>query len=108
MKKINFVKIDTEGYDLIVLKGMTKIMQLHSELKIMVEYNTGLLQKAGVHPKDLLKFLHQQNFKIYDMGGLFDRLELLEDENLEMFAKTPNSTNLLCMHNEIDIKNYQH
>ena len=50
----------------------------------------------------------KQNFKIYDMGGLFDRLELLEDENLEMFAKTPNATNLLCMHNETDIKNYQH
>jgi len=108
MKKINFIKIDTEGYDLIVLKGMTKIMQLHSELKIMVEYNTGLLQKAGVQPKDLLKFLHQQNFKIYDMGGLFDRFELLEDENLEIFAKTPNSSNLLCVRNEIDTKNYQH
>ena len=108
MKKINFAKIDTEGYDLTVLEGMTKIIQLNPDLKIMIEYHTRLLQEAGIRPKDLLKFLRQQNFKIYDMGGLFDRLELLEDENLEMFAKTPNATNLLCMHNETDIKNYQH
>lgn len=108
MKKIDFVKIDTEGHDLTVLEGMTKIIQLNPELKIMVEYHTELLQEAGTDPHDLLKFLHQQNFKIYDMGGLFDRLELLEDKNFEIFAKTSNASNLLCVHNEIDTKNYQH
>jgi FkbM family methyltransferase len=104
MKKIDFVKIDTEGYDLTVLEGMTKIIQLNPELKIMVEFHTRLLQEAGTDPHDLLKFLHQQNFKIYDMGGLFDRLELLEDKNFEIFAKTSNASNLLCVHNEIDTK----
>ena len=105
IKKINFIKIDTEGYDLMVLKGMTEIIESNPELKIMVEYHTELLQEAGIDPKDLIKFLQQQNFKIYDMGGLFDRFELVEDLYLEMFVGTSNSTNLLCTHTEINIKN---
>ena len=105
IKKINFIKIDTEGYDLMVLKGMTEIIKSNPELKMMVEYHTELLQEAGIDPKDLIKFLQQQNFKIYDMGGLFDRFELVEDLYLEMFVGTSNSTNLLCTHTEINIKN---
>jgi len=105
IKKINFIKIDTEGYDLMVLKGMTEIIESNPELKMMVEYHTELLQEAGIDPKDLIKFLQQQNFKIYDMGGLFDRFELIEDLYLEMFVGTSNSSNLLCTHTEINIKN---
>ena len=105
IKKINFIKIDTEGYDLMVLKGMTAIIESNPELKIMVEYHTELLQEAGIDPKDLIKFLQEQNFKIYDMGGLFDRFELIEDLYLEMFVGTSNSSNLLCTHTEINIKN---
>ena len=101
IKKIDFVKIDTEGYDWRVLEGMKNLIQLNPEMKIMVEFHSRLLNESGITPRKFLKIINNFNFKIYDMGGLFDRLELLEGDRLEVFGKTPNSSNLLCVHNEI-------
>ena len=50
------------------------------------------------------KIIEEFNFKIYDIGGLFDKFEFLDTEKLEIFAKTPNSSNLLCIQDRINFK----
>ncbi len=53
--------------------------------------------------ENFLKLWKIFNFKIYDMGDLLDIFELLEEEILEKFTKTTNSSNLLCAHDKIDL-----
>jgi len=102
--KIDFVKIDTERFDWTVLEGMKNMIKSNPEIKIMIEFHSRLLNESGITPREFLKIIEDFNFNIYDMGGLLDRFELLEDERLEKYAKTFNSSNLLCVHNKIDLK----
>ncbi len=62
-KKISFklVKIDTEGNELLVLKGMRKILENN------IRY---LLIETSSNFDDINKFLIDFNFKVYKKGGL--------------------------------------
>jgi len=106
LTKIDFVKIDIEGFDWTVLEGMKDIIKLNPEIKLMVEFHSRLLNESGITPRKFLKIIEDLNFKIYDLGGLSDKFEFLEGQRLETFAKTPNSTNLLCIRNKINFKMY--
>ena len=87
-----------------VLEGMRDIIKSNPEIKFMVEFHSRLLNESGIIPRKFLKIIEEFNFKIYDMGGLLDKFEFLEGEKLETFAKTPNSSNLLCIQNKINFK----
>jgi len=102
--KIDFVKIDAEGFDWAVLEGMKNIIKSNPKIKIMVEFHSELLKSSGINPREFLKIIEEFNFKIYDIGGLFDKFEFLDTEKLEIFAKTPNSSNLLCIQDRINFK----
>jgi FkbM family methyltransferase len=106
LTKINFVKIDTEGFDWTVLEGMKNIISSNPEIKLMVEFHSTLLNESGITPRKFLKIIEDFNFKIYDMGGLLDKFEFLDSQKLEIFAKTPNSSNLLCTRDKINFKIY--
>jgi FkbM family methyltransferase len=107
LTKIDFVKIDTEGFDWTVLEGMKDIIKSNPEIKLMVEFHSRLLKESGMIPRKFLKIIEDLNFKIYDLGGLSDKFEFLEGQRLETFAKNPvESTNLLCIHNKINFKMY--
>ena len=87
-----------------VLEGMRDIIKSNPESKFMVEFHSRLLNESGIIPRKFLKIIEEFNLKIYDMGGLLDKFEFLEGEKLETFAKTPNSSNLLCIQNKIKFK----
>ena len=72
----------------------------------MVEFHSTLLNESGITPRKFLKIIEDFNFKIYDMGGLLDKFEFLDSQKLEIFAKTPNSSNLLCTRDKINFKMY--
>lgn len=95
--EIDFVKIDTEGYDWSVFQGMKSLIEKNKNLKIMSEFHTRLLNESGKNPREFLKIIQDFGFIIYDMGGLMDRFDLLEGKTLEKYATTPNSSNLLCV-----------
>jgi len=59
IERIDFVKIDVEGAELLVLQGMQSILRQHRPPILLVEVFPDWMTDFGDHPGDLLKFLHQ-------------------------------------------------
>ncbi len=60
--RVNVVKIDAEGADLEVLKGMKRILSENPGIALIVEWAPALLQAAGKDPLELPRWLAQQRF----------------------------------------------
>lgn len=73
-KPIDFVKIDVEGGEIEVLKGMSKILQFNPALRLIVEWNPSALKRAGHEAEELPDLLQKAGFHVSvideDMNGL--------------------------------------
>lgn len=90
-KKINFVKIDTQGSEIEVLKGMKNILR-SKKLKLIIEYCPSDLKLSNTK-FNLINFLKKYNFKIL-------RLDLNQNVNtkndLKDLDKSLKQTDLFC------------
>ena len=60
-EKPTHLKIDVEGYELYVLKGMGELL---SELpELFIELNDTLLNRAGTSKKEVYEFLKEKGYK---------------------------------------------
>lgn len=64
MNKNILFKVDVEGYEAFVLKGMTELIQNSASALGFIEFNSEYVEKSGVNANDFLRFL-QQNFSVY-------------------------------------------
>jgi len=64
MEKVDFVKIDVEGYELEVLLGMTAIISKYRPI-IIFEYLIGYGKKMGVNYSDFMKFFNKFNYSLH-------------------------------------------
>ncbi len=62
---IRLVKIDVEGAEYAVLKGMANIIRLNDNLKIITELIPYRLEGAGVSIQDYLDMIASYGFKVY-------------------------------------------
>ncbi len=90
-KKINFIKIDTQGSEIEILKGMRKTLK--KKINLILEYSPSDL-KIKNKSFDLIKFLKKNNFKIQrlDYGKFVNKKEDLIDIN----NKNLRQTDLFC------------
>ena len=95
--KINFVKIDVEGFEFGVLKGMTRIIEKSKNLKLFLEFNRVGIEAAGFDPKEILDFLYKNNFKIYFLN--YKENSINEADKNQLLTSKDNlneNINLLC------------
>jgi FkbM family methyltransferase len=93
---VDVIKIDVEGAELGVLRGMRQTVARLSQLKIIIEYCPTNLKGAGVAPREVFDELHSQSFSLQAIRedgsvkaiGRFDEL----DGNLNSIGYV----NLLC------------
>ena len=70
--KLNFIKIDCEGYELEVLKGGEKTIARHRP-KMLIEINDMTLERAGISRTDIFNWLDTHGYRyenIYPKQGL--------------------------------------
>jgi FkbM family methyltransferase len=72
-------KIDVEGYEAFVLRGMTELIQKSSSALGFIEFNSEYIDKSGVNVNDFLRLL-QQNFSIY----IYCKNELVNGSQLSL------------------------
>ena len=82
LNKIDFAKIDVEGSELNVLKGMKVLPE-----KLLIEFSPQKLQNNGTKLKDFFKFIEKYSVKEVSKNGLieadFDKLRKIDfDANL--------------------------
>ena len=63
-RSIRLVKIDVQGADLSVLRGMTAILARNPEACVLVEYYPFGLASSGASPQDLISFLREGDFTV--------------------------------------------
>ena len=96
--KIDFVKIDVEGHEKHVFEGMKEILKQNHNIKIMFEFHPKVLAEYKTTSEELLKFIEDSNFKMFDI--LQDSKQITSDELIKAYPNKINaSTNILCVKN---------
>ena len=92
---INFIKMDVEGAESNVIKGMTNTIKNSHNLKMIVEYNPNAIHQMGLHPETFLDLLSDCGFSINDIN---ERTKTIEKTSKDTLLKKYDKlyTNLLC------------
>ena len=98
--KINFIKIDVEGLEFSVLKGMKNILKNNKKIKILFEFMPKNTMEAGFTPIELLNYLTLRDFKLYCIDERTKKLIYVSnnEEILKLCSSTNNTirNNLYC------------
>jgi hypothetical protein len=89
-REVHLIKIDTEGPEFHILKGMQETIFLNPNLIILVELNPRSLLAGGNTPSDLIELLKSLGYMPRELGPHYQILapNLIEQEK---------TCNLLCM-----------
>lgn len=65
-QKVDFIKIDVQGWELLVLKGAQNIIASGAPLQLLVELWPAGLRRSGNTPENLFKFLRDHGFSLFE------------------------------------------
>ena len=101
IKKINLIKIDVEGAEFDVLKGMNKILDSNKDLKIIMEFSLENLQDFGSKPDEVVDFLLKKNFKLWKINENEKKLEgIFNIEDIKRLDDERNGLNIFCQRDQ--------
>lgn len=72
IKKIDFLKIDTEGFEYYILKGAKQILRNSPELVILLECTELGTLRSKTTQNDVFKILKDNNFKIFYWNNIMN------------------------------------
>lgn len=68
-QRVDFIKIDVQGFELSVVKGAQRIFTENWDIKVLMEFWPYGLEKASEVPADLLQFFADLGFSIFNVFG---------------------------------------
>ncbi len=87
--RVDFVKIDVEGGEVLVLEGMRQTVRRSlPSLHMIVEYNPVALRAGGYPPRALLRLLNEMGFQPYRIGpgGSLGEVNTDSDETVNLLC----------------------
>jgi len=91
VKSADFIKIDAEGFEEQILKGMPNLLK--QNISLMIEYYYKLLKKQ-TDPISVIRILLKNNFSILDMRNNLKLTTL--DEIQDTYDESSGATDLFC------------
>lgn len=91
-KKVDIVKVDVQGAEEMVIKGMEKTIGANPKMKILIEFCPEWIEKNGLKPMNFLKLINRLHLSIFfvdDLSKSQDNNSVLEE------AKKRRGLNLL-------------
>jgi len=65
--KVDYIKIDTEGYEYFILKGGEQTIKTYKPI-IQLEYNATNMKQCNITPKQLMNYINNElNYKIHNL-----------------------------------------
>ena len=98
IETLDFIKIDVQGYEPKVFKGMKNIIKNSDRLIILTEFWPKGIRRAGENPKDFLGNLRKMGFKLFELinnGSLILLKKEKENQFIDKY-KGRRYTNLVC------------
>jgi FkbM family methyltransferase len=98
--KIDVVKIDTEGHEGFVFRGMKNVILNNPDIKIFLEFNPDCIRFLGQKPSSLLKELVECGLDVFFIRDSDRRLFQYNAQDPEGFVNILSAdsyVNLLCM-----------
>jgi FkbM family methyltransferase len=95
LRKISFIKIDVQGYELAVCEGMKRTLEAFPDACVCFEYMPEALRELGFEPTKLLDFFRARGYQLH----VLTRAELRavnDNEELEPFLSGAGYVDLLC------------
>ena len=86
-KKVNFIKLDIEGFEYVALKGMRQLIKKNNDIVIMTEFLPSGLQDFGLEPKDYISLLKKHKFIISFVDYEISSIRKITDKELLGIAK---------------------
>lgn len=75
-----FLKIDTDGHELDVLKGFEQTLNSNKDVTILFEMNPKMMKIAGVCCEELLQFISSKNLRLFGIDDIEGHVYPLEKE----------------------------
>ena len=69
INKVDFLKIDIEGAELLALKGMEALIKKSKKLSVVAEFNPEGLKNSDTKPAEFLENLEKMGFKIFKISS---------------------------------------
>lgn len=87
VESIDLIKIDVEGFELKVLKGLTEMLKSHKVRHLFIEIVERHLERAGNSSEELIHFMNQFSYKGYSIKSVsIEKYEIGNDESLVYFT----------------------
>ncbi|MBI4139465.1 FkbM family methyltransferase [Candidatus Woesearchaeota archaeon] len=94
-KRLDVVKIDVQGYECEVLRGMKKLIKTNNTMIIIAECSKELLAAAGASVEEFLSIIHLYNFELYIIDGQKRRVRFATDKEIIAESLTGRHINVL-------------
>ncbi len=88
-KRIDFIKMDIEGWEYFALKGMKKTIKFNPQVKVFSEFYPSLLKKSGISSEKYIGELKSLGFKVIWINQN-KNIKKLQEDSLD-------STHILCL-----------
>jgi FkbM family methyltransferase len=103
INSINFLKIDVEGWEINVLKGLDAVIKSSPGLVIFIELNMLSQEMSGYKPDDLFKYIIGLGFQIFYLNDnlVLDQLTESNFTKLKDKLGLRGFTTLICQKNRV-------
>jgi FkbM family methyltransferase len=97
--RVNIMKMDVEGAEMLVLEGMHEIIKRNDDLTIFTEFSPVMLRRAGSAPEEYLRQLFGHGFALFHINEQEEKLDPLDLDKAMRVGTEEKWTNFLCLKN---------
>ena len=95
-----FIKTDTDGHEMEVLKGLEKTLRNHNDVSLLMELNPKMARIAGTSSLEIINHLHEKGFSLFaidDAEARFYPLDNAMNVSLMESRYEKSYYNVLCI-----------
>lgn len=93
LARVDFIKIDVDGYEAKVIRGAMKTLRVHGPI-LLLELGSYTLASVGDKLEDLVNYIYDQSYKIFSENNM----HLFANSQEVLKAVPPDSTiNVICL-----------